>query len=144
MSHLNISPWDGQDGAGAPRGCTDSTHRLSILIWLYRNDRMIGQKRDKMLLPVVFKYKFRRCKKIQPSWTGGCWALSGSSVPERNSVNGRDLTSVKRQLFRKLFLPSSFTGSMAYQPRPVAEYLTEAGSHGVACRAMRSLGWGDF
>lgn len=67
--HLNISPRNGQDGTGAPRGCADRTHRLGILIWLYRNYRMVGKKRGKMLLPVFLKAQIQKVKEdlIQPN-----------------------------------------------------------------------------
>lgn len=70
--HLNISPWNGQDGTGAPRGCADRAHRPGVRIWLYWNHRVVGQERGKMLLPVFFQVQIQKMKKdpVQPHRQG--------------------------------------------------------------------------
>lgn len=84
--HLNISPGNGQDGAGAPWGRADSTQRLGIFAWLYWNDGMIRQERDKMLLPVlIFNTNIEDVKRFNPTK----WAAAGPSqeaLPSRGTL----------------------------------------------------------
>lgn len=110
----------------------------------------LGRKGARCFFLYFFKYKFKSCKKNNSNQTGKSWALSGSSILSRGSptvegtwhlLRGRCSGSVPS------FLLPWKHGSLAINipvahPRTMAEDLTEAGSRGLACRAMGWLGWG--